>query len=134
MAGAQKVNGVDLKNLENNLGTVLESMNKQVQGLQTAIDELANRWTGVGASEFKRQQSQINQDHIALQRILNGIRTAIGETRRDSGANDENVLQSMRGIEGNGVGLSNVAPGTTLGSMPDTGAGTQQHSGFDKFR
>ncbi|MCK1797198.1 WXG100 family type VII secretion target [Streptomyces sp. XM4193] len=133
MAGAQKVNGVDLKNLENNLGSVLESMDKQVRGLQTAIDELAGRWSGIGAAEFKSQQGRINQDHVALQKILSGIRTAIGETRRDSGANDENVLQSMRGIEGNGVPLSSVPQGTTMGSMQDTGVGSQKYSGFDKF-
>lgn len=131
MASTQKVNGVDLKNLENNLSTVLESMDKQVRGLQTAIDELAGRWSGIGASEFKNQQNRINQDHVALQKILSTVRTAIGETRRDSGANDENVLQSMRGIEG--VSLANVGAGTTMGSMPDSGVGMQRHSGFDKF-
>lgn len=128
MSGQQRVNGVDLANLENNLGSVLESMGKQVSALQTSIDELAARWTGIGANEFKRQQSQINEDHRALQRILNGIKDAIELTRKGKDANEEEVLQNMRSIDG----LSDAPKGATLDSV-DTGAGTARHSGFDKF-
>ncbi|KRV51051.1 hypothetical protein AQ490_02260 [Wenjunlia vitaminophila] len=102
MAGTQKVTYDELRTLENEIDSVSVSMTNQLQKLANVITQLEADWRGIAANTFRSQQMQLNDDHDALRRILDGIKQAVHDTNLSSQANESDVLQSLRSIDING--------------------------------
>ncbi|GAB3950880.1 WXG100 family type VII secretion target [Streptomyces sparsus] len=125
MAG-QKLSEARLRKLEGQIQGVLDNMNNQVSDLERVIEMLSTQWRGVGAGQFTKAQSDINRHHRNLQKIMRQVKEAIEATRRDGGANDENVAAAMKGVDLNGS-----APGdgmVSAGSYGETGGEYKQYS------
>ncbi|MEU5612554.1 hypothetical protein AB0H03_28150 [Streptomyces sparsogenes] len=84
-------------------------------------------WQGQGASAFKKAQMDLDQDHDAVRRLVDGIREAVVMTHRHSGANDDEIASQLKGIDVNGSAAGgHITPGSTVPSHGDgsLGAGT----------
>ncbi|MEC4019173.1 WXG100 family type VII secretion target [Streptomyces sp. H27-D2] len=98
----QKIDYAFIKSLEGEIETTAASMTKQVGNLATVIEQLAKDWTGLGGAAFRKAQTDLNEDHDVLRRLLDGIREAVHNTKVGSESNDEEARQSMRNIDTNG--------------------------------
>ncbi|GAB2821437.1 WXG100 family type VII secretion target [Streptomyces sp. NPDC054796] len=115
--GQQKVNGVDLKQLEDRLEQKFDSITKQVKRLNESIDNLEGQWKGIGAGEFNRKQREVNEDITSLRNMLNGFKNSIHDTRTLSGNTEDEVRRRMQGISVEGGLASSGGPDTTQGSL-----------------
>jgi WXG100 family type VII secretion target len=97
--GVQKVNGVDLAQLEGRLDEKFGSIRGQVTRLQGTIDSLEGAWKGIGAGAFNAKQAEINNDMRELGNLLTFFQEAIKTTRTLSGNTEDEVAQAMRGVD-----------------------------------
>ncbi|MGH3742804.1 MAG: WXG100 family type VII secretion target [Micromonosporaceae bacterium] len=106
----QKVNGVDLKDLETRLLDKINSINGQVKALNANLDSLEGAWRGVGASEFNSAQQRVNNRMTSLNRLLAQYLEGIEATRTMSGNTEDDVAGAFRGVDagvgGNDVGIN----------------------------
>lgn len=102
MAGTQKVTYEELRTLQGDIDAVSISMTTQLQKLANVITQLEADWKGIAANTFRTQQMQLNDDHDALRRILDGIKEAVHDTNLSSQSNEADVLQSLKSIDVNG--------------------------------
>ncbi|MEV7421980.1 MULTISPECIES: WXG100 family type VII secretion target [unclassified Streptomyces] len=95
----QKVNGVSLGKLQNELTENFESVKGQLRALQGTIDSLEGAWKGIGAGEFNRKQTAINERMVSLGKQLLKYQEAIEAARTISGNTEKEVEAALRGID-----------------------------------
>ncbi|MGW8380905.1 WXG100 family type VII secretion target [Streptomyces sp. ODS28] len=126
MSGGQKLNDERLNQTKRHIEGVIDSMDKQVKDLESVLEMLRTQWRGVGAGQFSKAQHDLNQYHVRLQKLMRGVRDAVDRTQKGSGANDDAVAASMRGIDLNGDGGGNGQ--ISAGSYGETGQNMAQYS------
>lgn len=112
MSGEQKLSDAEVVRFENAVHTIGEQLEANLRLLSGTISTAAAGWSGAGARAFTQAQTQINEDHQALRRLLAGINEAVNTTKRLGRANDDAILDSFRAIDVNGA-----APGGDLQSI-----------------
>ncbi|WP_158288217.1 WXG100 family type VII secretion target [Streptomyces sp. ICBB 8177] len=109
MAQQQRLTYAEIQSLETDIQTTTESMTKQVQNLANMIAQLQSDWKGLGGTAFVRAQEQLNDDHTALRKVLEGIREAVHDTKVGAQTNDEQVLQDLKSVNVGGQPASGLS-------------------------
>lgn len=104
----QKLTDSGLQKLENDLSTKSGIINQRIQTLQSTIDSLEGAWKGIGAGAFNQKQTMINLEMRKLQTILGRYQEAIGETRKLGASNEDEVGQTLNGIDVESSGTSSL--------------------------
>ncbi|GAA4898266.1 WXG100 family type VII secretion target [Streptomyces coeruleoprunus] len=95
----QKVNGVALKGLQDELTRNFDDVKAQLAALQATIDSLEGAWAGIGAGAFNVKQAQINQNMVGIGKLLLKFQEAIEAARTIAGNTDDEIEAAMRGID-----------------------------------
>ncbi|MCX2181500.1 hypothetical protein KV205_13300 [Streptomyces sp. SKN60] len=82
------------------------AVSKQARELANILETCAAGWTGVGAIGFKTAQTNLNEDHDTIRRLLNVLLNAVGETKNLSNANDDEVRATFAAV--NHSSLNNI--------------------------
>ncbi|MFJ2111015.1 MULTISPECIES: WXG100 family type VII secretion target [unclassified Streptomyces] len=95
----QKVNGVSLVKLQNELTENFDSVKGQLKALQATIDSLEGAWQGIGAGAFNTKQTEINNRMVSIGNRLLTFQEAIEAARTISGNTDDAVEAALRGVD-----------------------------------
>ncbi|MEU8622734.1 hypothetical protein [Streptomyces sp. NPDC048623] len=83
-----------------------EKVTKQARELANILETCSAGWTGVGAAGFKTAQTNLNEDHDVIRRLLNVLLNAVAETKNLSNANDDDVRATFAAV--NHSSLNNI--------------------------
>ncbi|URM89406.1 WXG100 family type VII secretion target [Streptomyces sp. MRC013] len=95
----QKVNGVALTKLQQELTSQFDDVKSQLSVLQGTIDSLEGRWAGIGAGAFNVKQNAINQNMVGIGKLLLKFQEAIEAARTIAGNTDTEVEAALRGVD-----------------------------------
>ncbi|MCK8680406.1 MULTISPECIES: WXG100 family type VII secretion target [Streptomyces] len=95
----QKVNGVNLISLQNDITESFDDVKGQLRNLQGVIDSLEGNWRGIGAGAFDVKQTQINNGMVRIGKLMLIFQEAIEATRVIAGNTDDDVERALRGID-----------------------------------
>ncbi|WP_369200964.1 WXG100 family type VII secretion target [Streptomyces sp. PU-14G] len=98
----QKLDPGEFAKFKSNLTEISGQLHTNVRHLQTLIGMVGAGWTGAGASAFQRAQNSINNDHHAINQMLNGLIDAAHGTSKMAGGNEDEIVNAFRGIDVNG--------------------------------
>ncbi|GAA2725716.1 MULTISPECIES: WXG100 family type VII secretion target [Streptomyces] len=98
----QKIDDAAFVAFENSLKEASAAMSANLKSLVNAVEQVKPAWEGRAAQAFTTAQMQLNDDHDALRRLLDGIHDAVALTRKSSHANEEAVVSSFKSIDVNG--------------------------------
>jgi uncharacterized protein YukE len=118
----QKVNGVALAQLQEELTRNFLGVKGQLKQLHVTIDTLEGQWRGIGAGAFNTKQAQINNNMVGIGKLLLKFQEAIEAARTISGNTEDAVSAAMRGID--------VTPGYAGSSPPPAAAPTSKLSSY----
>ena len=107
-AGGQQMSDSALKQLQEDLGTQFEGIQGRINKLNKLIDNLEGSWHGIGRGAFDNVQRGVNSDMRVLQQLLNGFVEAIGDTRKLSAGNEDDIVQGMKKLQSSGGGESKL--------------------------
>ncbi|MDT9681354.1 WXG100 family type VII secretion target [Streptomyces sp. TRM76323] len=95
----QKVNGVALKGLQDELTRNFDDVKSQLSVLQATIDSLEGAWAGIGAGAFNQKQDAINRNMVGIGKLLLNFQEAIEAARTIAGNTDTEVEAALRGVD-----------------------------------
>ena len=95
----QKVNGVALKGLQDELTHAFDDVKGQLHRLQGTIDGLEGKWQGIGAGAFNQKQDEINRRMVKIGKLLLKFQEAIEAARTISGNTEDEVRAAMAGVD-----------------------------------
>ncbi|RKT07248.1 uncharacterized protein YukE [Streptomyces sp. 3211.6] len=75
----------------NKISETADAVSSQSRELADILATAAAGWTGVGADGFTTAQSQLNEDHDAIRRLLGVLHNAVSQTKNLTNAQDEEV-------------------------------------------
>ncbi|GAA2371971.1 hypothetical protein [Streptomyces cuspidosporus] len=119
----QKVSDSAFQAFTNELDQSIQGFASNMKLMADILATVDSGWRGGGAGAFKKAQMDLEQDHDAVRRLVDGIREAVALTHRASGANDDDIAGQLRGIDVNGADHAggHITPGSSVGGL---GAGT----------
>ncbi|MFD6418342.1 WXG100 family type VII secretion target [Streptomyces sp. NPDC060194] len=88
-----------LLKLEQDLTGSFESVKAQVHALQSAINSTEGTWKGVASHAFDTKQQEINQSMRRIGVLLLRFQEGIKAFRTVSGNNEDEIRQSLQGID-----------------------------------
>ncbi|MGK5548899.1 WXG100 family type VII secretion target [Streptomyces sp. URMC 127] len=68
-------------------------------------------WAGEAHKAFRKAQSDLNDDHDRVRRMIDRVREAVVLTHRSSGATDAEIAAQMRGVDVSGGGAPPASAG-----------------------
>ncbi|MEU2183427.1 WXG100 family type VII secretion target [Streptomyces thermolilacinus] len=95
----QKVNGVALTKLQEELTWQFDDVKGQLSALQGTIDSLEGRWAGIGAGAFNTKQEAINRNMVGIGKLLLKFQEAIEAARTIAGNTETEVEAALRGVD-----------------------------------
>ncbi|MFF7727649.1 WXG100 family type VII secretion target [Streptomyces sp. NPDC008001] len=78
-------------------------------------------WKGEAHKAFRKAQSDLNDDHDRVRRMIDRVREAVVLTHRASGATDGEIAAQMKGIDVSGGGSAAAGAGGGHGEQPRSG-------------
>ncbi|MEV5442014.1 WXG100 family type VII secretion target [Streptomyces sp. NPDC052644] len=95
----QKVNDGALQRLQNNLTEAFDDVKGQLNALHATIDSLEGNWAGIGAGAFNQKQELINQEMVAIGKLLLHFQEGIEAARTITGNTELEVEAALRGVD-----------------------------------
>ncbi|MFD7918536.1 WXG100 family type VII secretion target [Streptomyces sp. NPDC059740] len=80
------------------IDSVNQSIQGEIQRLQTVVDTITSGWKGQAASSYNQLQSQVNEDATRLNQLLSEIKEAIDQTTQNYSASEEEQMQSIHQV------------------------------------
>ncbi|MFD8386283.1 WXG100 family type VII secretion target [Streptomyces sp. NPDC059679] len=118
----QRVSDDAFRIFTNELDQSIQGFASNMKLMADILATVDSGWQGQGAGAFKKAQMDLEQDHDAVRRLVDGIREAVALTHRASGANDDDIASQLKGIDVNGAAAGgHITPGSGVGGL---GAGT----------
>ncbi|MEU1677160.1 WXG100 family type VII secretion target [Streptomyces roseifaciens] len=126
--GRQKVSDEAFKAFTDAIDKTSSHFSANLRQLANVIATLdgGSSWKGEAHSAFRKAQSDLNDDHDRVRRMIDRVREAVVLTHRASGATDAEIAAQMKGVD---VGGGGAAPA----SAPATGAHGTPSSGIDTY-
>ncbi|MEV5510498.1 WXG100 family type VII secretion target [Streptomyces orinoci] len=98
MSSKQKISEDAFNQFTSTIDVAIEAFNKNVQKLQSAILAVEGNWKGQAHAAFQQAQTELNEDHMVVNKLIQEIREAVGKTHTMGGANDGDIAASMKGV------------------------------------
>ncbi|MER6145581.1 WXG100 family type VII secretion target [Streptomyces sparsogenes] len=118
----QRVSDSAFQTFTNELDQSIQGFASNMKLMADILATVDSGWQGQGAGAFKKAQMDLEQDHDAVRRLVDGIREAVALTHRASGANDDDIASQLKAIDVNGSAAGgHITPGSSVGGL---GAGT----------
>ncbi|WP_353945068.1 WXG100 family type VII secretion target [Streptomyces sp. HUAS MG91] len=95
MAGQFNVTHEEMVAFSGRISQVNESIQGEIQRLQTVVDSITGGWKGAAATAYNNLQNQVNEDATALNRVLNEIKEAIDATAGNYQSSEEEQTASI---------------------------------------
>ncbi|MFJ9178740.1 WXG100 family type VII secretion target [Streptomyces sp. NPDC102360] len=95
MAGQFNVTHEEMVAFSGRISQVNESIQGEIQRLQTVVDSITSGWKGQAATAYNNLQSQVNEDATALNRVLNEIKEAIDSTASNYQTSEDEQASSI---------------------------------------
>ncbi|MEU7132703.1 WXG100 family type VII secretion target [Streptomyces sp. NPDC046261] len=103
MSGIQKIDDAAFITFENTIREASAALSSNLRSLVNAVGQAQGAWTGEAARAFVKAQHDLNDDHDALRRLIDGIHDAVALTRKSGKATDADVMAGFRSIDVNGA-------------------------------
>ncbi|MET8475330.1 MULTISPECIES: WXG100 family type VII secretion target [unclassified Streptomyces] len=95
MAGQFNVTHEEMVAFSGRISQVNESIQGEIQRLQTVVDSITSGWKGQAATAYNNLQNQVNEDATALNRVLNEIKEAIDATAQNYQTSEDEQASSI---------------------------------------
>ncbi|WP_425828833.1 WXG100 family type VII secretion target [Streptomyces fractus] len=95
MAGQFNVTHEEMVAFSGRISQVNESIQGEIQRLQTVVDSITSGWKGQAATAYNNLQNQVNEDATALNRVLNEIKEAIDSTAQNYQTSEDEQASSI---------------------------------------
>ncbi|MGY0491365.1 WXG100 family type VII secretion target [Streptomyces sp. WG-D5] len=95
MAGQFNVTHEEMVAFSGRISQVNESIQGEIQRLQTVVDSITSGWKGQAATAYNNLQNQVNEDATALNRVLNEIKEAIDATAQNYQTSEDEQAASI---------------------------------------
>ncbi|MEU1820526.1 WXG100 family type VII secretion target [Streptomyces roseifaciens] len=125
--GRQKVSDEAFKAFTDAIDKTSSHFSANLRQLANVIATLdGGSWKGEAHSAFRKAQSDLNDDHDRVRRMIDRVREAVVLTHRASGATDAEIAAQMKGVD---VGGGGAAPASAFVA----GAHGAPSSGIDNY-
>ncbi|MEU4210582.1 WXG100 family type VII secretion target [Streptomyces sp. NPDC026206] len=129
MSGIQKIDDAAFIAFENSIREASAALSSNLKSLVNAVAQAQGAWSGEAARAFVSAQRELNDDHDAVRRLIDGIHDAVALTRKSSHANDADVMASFKSIDVNG----SAAGGHLAAGSTQTGLSAGLESRIDAY-
>ncbi|MEU8437132.1 WXG100 family type VII secretion target [Streptomyces sp. NPDC029216] len=87
----------------NRISETANAVTTQARELADILATASAGWTGVGADGFTTAQSQLNEDHDAIRRLLGVLHNAVSQTKNLTNAQDAEVFAAFKPLGNSGL-------------------------------
>ncbi|GGX80095.1 WXG100 family type VII secretion target [Streptomyces hiroshimensis] len=122
--GRQKVSDEAFKTFTDAIDKTSSHFSANLRQLANVIATLdgGSSWKGEAHRAFRKAQSDLNDDHDRVRRMIDRVREAVVLTHRASGATDGEIAARMKGIDIGGGGAAPASAAAAGGSgAPSSG-------------
>ncbi|MFF4157162.1 WXG100 family type VII secretion target [Streptomyces sp. NPDC001678] len=99
MSGKQKVNDEAFRTFTNALDQSSQAFTANLRTLANAIATVdGGQWKGQAHDVFRAAQEELNREHDAVRRLIDHVRDAVAKTHTSTGATDEEIAASVKGV------------------------------------
>ncbi|WP_058046540.1 WXG100 family type VII secretion target [Streptomyces roseifaciens] len=128
--GRQKVSDEAFKTFTDAIDKTSSHFSANLRQLANVIATLdgGSSWKGEAHRAFRKAQSDLNDDHDRVRRMIDRVREAVVLTHRASGATDAEIAAQMKGVD---IGGGGAAPASSSASA--AGAHGAPSSGIDNY-
>lgn len=102
MSEKQQVTEASFNTFKNNMDEASQAFTANLRTLVNAIENVSGRWSGDAHQAFVTAQTQLNEEHDAVRRLIDHVREAVAFTYNNATANDGDIASRIKGVDAGG--------------------------------
>lgn len=102
MSDKQKVTDASFNAFKSSMEESSQAFTANLRTLVNAIENVSGRWQGRAHDAFVRAQTELNDEHDAVRRLIDDVREAVALTHKNASANDGDIASRIKGVDVSG--------------------------------